>query len=67
MDQLDETDLALLYEACTLQVQAFRLRARLAEHEVEKLNFTIRAERVLSLQEKIQTELTSRYESLSWE
>jgi hypothetical protein len=34
---------------------------------VEKLNFTIRAERVLSLQEKIQAELTSRYESLSWE
>lgn len=67
MEQLTEGELAMLLEACNLQVHALLFRAERAEHAVEKLNFTARAERMRSAQEKIEAELASRLESLSWE
>jgi hypothetical protein len=59
MEQLTETDLTVLMQACDLQVRALRYGAERAEHEVEKLNFTARAERALSTQKKIAAALNA--------
>lgn len=58
MERLTETDLTVLSQACDLQVRAFRYGAERAEHLVEKLNFTARAERVLATQKKIEAALS---------
>jgi hypothetical protein len=59
MEQLTETDLTVLMQACDLQVRALRYGAERAEHEVEKLNFRARAERALSTQKKIAAALNA--------
>jgi hypothetical protein len=48
LEQLTEAELAMVREACNLQVHFFRFRAERAEHAVEKLNLTVRAQRTES-------------------
>lgn len=59
MERLTETDLTMLSMACDLQVRVLREGAERAQHEVEKLNFTARAERAISTKKKIDAALSS--------
>jgi hypothetical protein len=58
--KLTQCELATLLEACQLQVHDLCLKAERAQHEVERFHFTVRAERLVAVEEKIQAAMGRR-------